>query len=258
MTSQPDCRRWFRRSNTEADWSAVLDQRNDLVLEHLPLVRAIVARCRVRLPAHLEFSDLVQAGILGLLDAAHKYKTDIGVSFSTYATHRIRGAILDSLRREDPAARKLRRRHRELESVRHALTQKLQRSPTESEVSEQSGMDLDTVRAVAQDIHQVNQMFERHSASAPPGLERSAATAVEPEAICQDEERASLVKELIGKLPDSYRLVITMHYMTNLSLKEIGGSFGVPERQVSRMHARALQRIHAMLRTRGITAPGEL
>ena len=79
---------------------ALPDLRNDLVLEHLPLVKAIAARCRVKLPSHLEFSDLAQAGILGLLDAAQKYTTGTEASFSTYATHRIRGAILDSLGRQ--------------------------------------------------------------------------------------------------------------------------------------------------------------
>jgi RNA polymerase sigma factor for flagellar operon FliA len=245
------------RSDTEAVWPAMLDQRNELVLEHLPLVKSIAARCRVRLPSHVEFSDLVQAGILGLLDAAEKFKSDIEVSFSTYATHRITGAILDSLRKEDPAARKLRRRHRELESVRGELTQELQRCPTESEVSERSGIDLDTLRATAQDIHHVNQLCDQDSTSSA-GFELSETRVPEPETIYQGEERSSLVKQLIGKLPESHKMVLTMHYMTNISLKEIGGSCGLPERKISRMHTQALQRIHAMLRTKGITTRSEL
>ncbi len=256
--SQPDRGRWSRACNPEASGPDAADQRNDLILEHLPLVKAIAARCRVKLPSHLEFSDLVQAGILGLLDAAPKYTPGTEASFSTYATHRIRGAILDSLRRQDPAARKLRRRHRQLESVRTALSQELQRCPTEAEVSERSGVNLDSLRETVLDIHTVSQMSEQDSPSASGEFEQSKASVAQPESIYQGNQRAWLVKELIGKLPESYRMVITMHYMTDLSLKEISGSFGVPERQVSRIHTQALHRIHAMLRTKGITAKAEL
>jgi RNA polymerase sigma factor for flagellar operon FliA len=252
----PDRRCYSRQTSTDAPSSAGVDERNDLVLEHLPLVKAIAARCRSRLPAHVELSDLVQAGILGLLDAAHKYQQDLEVSFATYATRRIEGAILDNLRNEDPAARQLRRRHRDLENVRNELTQELKRFPTESEVSERSGIDLESLRATARDIHHVNQMLEQDSSAG--AFDQSEAFADHPEEIYQGQERAWLVRELIEKLPECYRIVITMHYMTNLSLKTIGGSFGVPERQVSRMHTQALDRIHAMLRTRGITARSEL
>jgi RNA polymerase sigma factor for flagellar operon FliA len=253
-----DARSSTQRRYLDVLWPVVLGQRNDLVLEHLPLVKAIAARCRVRLPSHLEFSDLVQAGILGLLDAARKYNTGTDASFSTYATHRIRGAILDNLRTQDPAARKLRRRHRELESARRDLMQELQRSPTEGEVSERSGIDLESLRATARDIHQVSQMSAGESASASAEFEQSKTSTAQPESIYQVRERARLVKDLIAKLPECYRMVITMHYMTDLSLKEISGSFGVPERQVSRMHTQALTRIHAMLQTKGITARAEL
>ena len=250
-------RRLARRCDPDIDPRPLTDERNDLVLEHLPLVKAIAARCRVRLPSHLEFSDLVQAGILGLLDAARKYDRNAQACFATYATHRIRGAIVDSLRRQDPATRRLRRRHRVLENARNELTHELQRCPTESEVSERSGIDLESLRVTIREIRQVNQMSEQDSALA--SVERERATAVaQPEAIYQGQERALLVKELIEKLPECYRMVITMHYMTDISLKEISGSVGMPERQVSRIHTQALQRINAMLRTKGITAKAEL
>src|SRR5580658_8826689 len=99
--------RQYRPCMLRAD---LLQRRDELVLEYLPLVKVVAAHCRVRLPAHLEFSDLVQAGIVGLLDAASKYNTDTEASFSSYATYRIRGAILDSLRKQDPAARRMRKR----------------------------------------------------------------------------------------------------------------------------------------------------
>ena len=221
-------------------------------------MKAVAAHCRAKLPAHLEFSDLVQAGIVGLLDAACKYDKETEASFSTYATHRIRGAILDSLRGEDPAPRKLRRCHRELDKVRCKLTQELQRFPTESEVSERSGIGLENLRATELDIHHLNQMSGSDGGSISAMFENCQDSLAQPESFYELKERARLVKELIRKVPESYRMVITLHYATDLSLKEIGGSFSVPERQVSRTHKRALQRMNAMLRTGGITARGEI
>jgi RNA polymerase sigma factor for flagellar operon FliA len=230
------------------------DRCDELVLEHLPLVKAIASRMRVRLPAHLELSDLVQAGILGLLEAARKYNPGDAASFSTYATHRIKGAIFDSLRVQDPASRKLRRRHRELEKVRSELTQELQRSPTEPEISERSGIALDRLRSTTLDVHCLNQMCGAEGVSdyGDKGICNDSLN--QPESQYARQARAVILKELIGKLPASYRMVITLHYTDDLSLKEIGGSAGVPERQVSRVHKRALERINAMLVMKGITS----
>ena len=240
--------------NSKPDQSGMPPDRNEVILVHLPLVKAIAAHCRVKLPAHLEFSDLVQAGIVGLLDAVSKYRPETEVSFSTYAAHRIRGAILDSLREEDPAPRKLRRRQRELEKVRGELTQELRRGPTEFEVSERSGIDLASLRATTLDIHYLNQMSGLHCDPEAQWPEQYQDSGAQPDSIYQLKERARLVNDVIQKLPATYRAVITLHYTTDLSLKEIGGSFGVAERQLSRIHKLALQRVHAMLRTRGITA----
>ena len=93
-------------------WPDLAERRNAMVIDHLPMVKAIAARFRLKLPLHLELNDLVQAGIVGLLEAAHRYDPGTENCFSTYATHRIKGAILDSLRGQDPASRKLRKAHR--------------------------------------------------------------------------------------------------------------------------------------------------
>jgi RNA polymerase sigma factor for flagellar operon FliA len=254
----PRIRRSAWPSDAEFVRSRILEQRNDLVLEHLPLVKAIAARWRVKVPAHLEVSDLVQAGILGLLDAACRYDPATEASFAAYATHRIKGAIVDSLRNQDPAPRELRKRYRELEKVRSELSQTLQRYPTEAEVSDRAGVDVDSLRAMLLDIHHLEQMSgpDRHSAGAD--LERSEDLQREPESTYEETERAWLVNEVIGRLPESYRAVIILHYTTELSLKEIGGSFGVPERRVSRIHRRALQRINAMFAAMGIRSTSEI
>jgi RNA polymerase sigma factor for flagellar operon FliA len=234
------------------------DRCDELVLEHLSLVKAIASHMRLRLPAHLELSDLVQAGILGLLEAARKYDPGDAASFPTYASHRIRGAIFDSLRGQDPGSRKLRRRHRELERVRSELTQELQRSPTEPEVSQRSGIALDCLRSTILDIHCLNQMGGAEGASdyGDKGICNDSLN--QPESQYERQARAVILKELIRKLPASYRTVITLHYTNDLSFKEIGGSSGVAERQVSRLHKRALERINAMLVAKGITSRSKI
>ncbi|HOK47564.1 MAG TPA: sigma-70 family RNA polymerase sigma factor, partial [Bryobacteraceae bacterium] len=107
-------------------------ERDRLILEHLPLVKAIAVRVHENLPVHVDLDDLVHAGILGLFDAAEKYRPEKNVAFSSYAKHRIKGAILDSLRQLDWASRDLRRRHKQVEAVTRELSAALQRNPTEA------------------------------------------------------------------------------------------------------------------------------
>src|ERR1700722_19119472 len=111
-------------------------ERDELVLKHLPLVRAIAIRVYENLPVHVDVDDLVHAGIMGLFDAALKYNGEKQVSFHGYAKHRIKGAILDSLRDMDWASRDLRKRHKQLEAVTRELAAVMERQPTEDEIAE--------------------------------------------------------------------------------------------------------------------------
>src|ERR1700720_4098599 len=116
-------------------------RRDRIVLEHLPLVKAIAVRVHENLPVHVDLDDLVHAGVLGLLDAASKFDSEKQVAFSSYAKHRIKGAILDSLRQLDWASRDMRRRHKQLEAATQDLSATLHRVPTEAEVAQKLGMD---------------------------------------------------------------------------------------------------------------------
>src|SRR5277367_6766806 len=122
--------------------SAKLARRDRVVLEHLPLVKAIAVRVHENLPVHVDVDDLVHAGILGLFDAASKFNPDKQVAFSSYAKHRIKGAILDSLRQLDWASRDLRRRHKQVEAVTHDLAAQFERQPTEAEIAQKLGVDV--------------------------------------------------------------------------------------------------------------------
>src|SRR5450759_2566777 len=116
------------------------EHRDQTVLDHLSLVKAIAIRVHENLPVHVDMDDLIHAGILGLFDAAEKYSSDRCVAFPAYAKHRIKGAMLDSLRQLDWASRDLRHRHRQMESVVRELTVELQRTPTDEEVADRLGL----------------------------------------------------------------------------------------------------------------------
>src|SRR6202521_5025928 len=135
-------------SQQGAQQKARLARRDRVVLEHLPLVKAIAVRVHENLPVHVDTDDLVHAGILGLFDAASKYNPDKQVAFSSYAKHRIKGAILDSLRQLDWASRDMRRRHKQVEAATRELSATLQRAPTEAEVAEQLGVDVERFRTL--------------------------------------------------------------------------------------------------------------
>ena len=115
-------------------------RRDELILNHLPLVTAIAVRVHENLPVHVELDDLIHAGVMGLFDAATKYDANKMVAFPAYAKHRIKGAILDSLRQLDWASRDLRRRHKQMEQVTQDLTNRLNRAPTPNEIASEMGM----------------------------------------------------------------------------------------------------------------------
>src|SRR5713101_3766578 len=129
--------------------------RDRIVLDHLPLVKAIAVRVHENLPVHVDLDDLVHAGVLGLFDAASKYNPDKQVAFSSYAKHRIKGAILDSLRQLDWASRDMRRRHKQVEAATRELASTLQRNPTESEVAQKLGVEVSRWRQMMIDLRSV-------------------------------------------------------------------------------------------------------
>src|SRR5579864_4704016 len=122
--------------------------RDRIVLEHLPLVKAIAIRLHENLPVHVDLDDLIHAGVLGLFDAVGKYDTSKNVAFQSYAKHRIKGAILDSLRQMDWASRDLRKRQKQVESITRDLSVKLGRNPQDGEVAQEMGVSLERWRRI--------------------------------------------------------------------------------------------------------------
>jgi RNA polymerase sigma factor for flagellar operon FliA len=230
-------------------------ERDELVLKHLPLVRAIAIRVYENLPVHVDVDDLVHAGIMGLFDAALKYNGEKQVSFHGYAKHRIKGAILDSLRDMDWASRDLRKRHKQLEAATRELTAVTGRTPTEAEIAEKMGMDVTRWRQVAVEMRMVGLISA--SARAPESENQSApefpaTDQLNPDVITGQRELRSVLSTAMKTLPDRYQTVIGLYYLGGKTMREIGDRLGINESRVSQIHRAALDKMSVNLQAAGI------
>jgi|SRR5579863_4570125 len=232
-------------------------ERDALVLKHLPLVRAIAIRVYENLPVHVDIDDLVHAGVLGLFDAAVKYNGEKQVSFHGYAKHRIKGAILDSLRDMDWASRDLRKRHKQLEAVTRELAAVMERSPTEAEIAEKMGMDVTRWRQVAVELRMVGLLSastrspESENQNAP---EFPATDQLNPDVIAGQRELRSILSTAMKTLPERYQTVIGLYYLGGKTMREIGDRMGINESRVSQIHRAALDKMSASLQAAGINS----
>jgi RNA polymerase sigma factor for flagellar operon FliA len=230
-------------------------ERDELVLKHLPLVRAIAVRVYENLPVHVDVDDLVHAGIMGLFDAALKYNGDKQVSFHGYAKHRIKGAILDSLRDMDWASRDLRKRHKQLEAVTRELAATMERTPTEAEIAEKMGMDVTRWRQLAVEMRMVGLLSastrapESENQTAP---EYPATDQLNPDVITGQRELRSVLSTAMKTLPDRYQTVIGLYYLGGKTMREIGDRMGINESRVSQIHRAALDKMSVNLQSAGI------
>ncbi len=230
-------------------------RRDELILQHLSLVTAIATRVRESLPVHVELDDLIHAGVMGLFDAATKYKTDKQVAFSAYAKHRIKGAILDSLRTLDWASRDMRRRQKQLEQVNRELTAALNRQPTELEMAEAMGLSAARWRQLLVELRNLNiaatqnhkQENEDHAAPEPP-----CAVETHPDRVYARSEIRARLSGAMAELPKRYQEVVTLYYEQDMTMKEIGAFLGVNESRVSQIHKSALERMQTALTASGI------
>jgi RNA polymerase sigma factor for flagellar operon FliA len=232
-----------------------LSRRDKVVLEHLPLVKAIAVRVHENLPVHVELDDLIHAGILGLFDAATKYNPDKQVIFSSYAKHRIKGAILDSLRQLDWASRDLRRRHKQFEAAQRELAAELQRTPTEAEVAQKLGMDVERWRQMMIDLRSVGLISANTRANENddlPAPEFPSTPETQPDNMCAREQLRSVLAGAMKSLPERYKQVVTLYYTNEMTMKEIGGVLGINESRVSQIHKSALEKMNVVLQGAGI------
>lgn len=237
----------MRLTNIPAD----ARERDRLVIEHVGLVKAMAYRLMQRVPAQVELADLVSVGMLGLLDAAQRYRPTAGVPFDAFARRRLQGAMLDALRDLDWAPRSARKQRRQLDQTLSTLRQDLGREPREDEIAAAMGLSeaeyarlLDTVRSL--ELGTIRQL----GGSDPDGQAMEVAVAPDegPERRLERAELRAHLAAALGELPARERDVLALYYEEELTLAEIGAVLGVSESRVSQIRSLALARLRTSLR----------
>ena len=231
--------------------SGVAAERDLMLMEHLPTVRYLARRIHERLPQHVELDDLVSAGVVGLIDAFSKFDHTKKVQFKSYAQFRIRGAILDSLRTLDWSPRELRRKGRAVEEAIRAVTQRLGRAPSEQEISREMELSLTEYQALLGDLKGLEIGSLHMERSEDSGDEELVYIPGSPEEDplfrCLKGEMKQRLADAIDELPEKERMVLTLYYYEELTMKEIGLTLGVVESRVSQIHSSAVLRLRTAL-----------
>jgi RNA polymerase sigma factor for flagellar operon FliA len=242
-----------------ADDSALADglaaglasDRDKMLVEHLPTVRYIARRIHERLPQHVELDDLVSAGVVGLIDAYAKFDHSKKVLFKSYAQFRIRGAILDSLRTLDWSPRELRRKGRAVEEAIRSVTQRLGRAPAEQEIAAEMTLTLEGYQQLLGDLKGLEIGSLHMERSEDSGDEELAYIPGSPEEDplfrCLKGEMKQCLIDAIEELPEKERMVLTLYYYEELTMKDIGLTLGVVESRVSQIHSSAVLRLRVAL-----------
>jgi RNA polymerase sigma factor for flagellar operon FliA len=231
--------------------------KNQLLNEHAPLVKKLAHQMKAKLPSSVEVDDLIQAGMIGLLDAVNRYEEEHGAQFETYAVQRIRGAMLDELRSSDWMPRGMRQNMRKVEEAMNSLQQRLGRSPSESEVAKQLKLTLVQYQEMLADGggHQLVYYEDFHdSESNEHFLDRYCVdNSSDPlQALMNSGFRAAVI-DAINALPEREKILMGLYYEQELNLKEIGAVMNVSESRVCQLHSQAIARMRANLREKAWT-----
>ncbi|HEX7728252.1 MAG TPA: FliA/WhiG family RNA polymerase sigma factor [Terracidiphilus sp.] len=231
-----------------------------LLVEHLPIVRFLARRIHERLPQHVDLEDLVSAGVVGLMDAFTKFDPAKKVQFRSYAQFRIRGAILDSLRTLDWSPRDLRRKGRAVEEAIRALTARMGRPPNEAEVAQALTLGLAEYQQLLGDLKGLEIGTLHAERNDESGEEELAYVPGRPDEDplfrCLRGELEDRLSDAIAHLPERERLVMTLYYYEEMTMREIGLALGVVESRISQVHASAVVHLRAALRD--LAASGQL
>jgi RNA polymerase sigma factor FliA len=230
-----------------------LPETNDLFDRHTDLVKKLAYQLKAKLPASVEVDDLIQTGMIGLMEAISRYDEGAGAQFETYAVQRIRGAMLDELRSNDWLPRNVRDNMRKIETAINAAQQKFGRAPRESEIAAIMGISLDEYQKLLDNNsgHQLlyYEDFQPDDES-EHFLDRYTASHVgdDPLQALLDEDFRNHLVDAIEALPDREKLLMGLYYEQELNLKETGAVLGVTESRVSQMHSQAVARIRSHMR----------
>ncbi|MCE9593754.1 MAG: FliA/WhiG family RNA polymerase sigma factor [Planctomycetes bacterium] len=221
--------------------------RDKLILDHVPLLKHIAGRMALDLPARIDREDLIGYGMIGLIGAADSWEPARGLKFSTYAYTKVRGAILDELRKQDFLPRSRREKVRELERAIAALEQENGVTPSPEEIAARMGSTLEGVDEILLSAKSAGQTSLDDGPSNELASMLSDPRSKDPAGSAEWQEMKVLLTRAIGELPEPEKTVITLYYAEELLLKEIGEILGVHESRVSQLHSRAIFRLNRAL-----------
>jgi len=230
--------------------------REEIINQYAPLVKIIASQLAIKLPPHIDVNDLISVGITGLLEAIERIDPSRGVRLESYLSLRIRGAMLDELRRRDWVPRSIRQKVKQLEEEYSKVEARLGRAPTEEEMAESFGMELDAYQRFLQEASGATILSFEDLGFSKNGEERDILECIaDPNAYNPFNqvnflEVRDILAQAIDELPEKERLVLSLYYYEELNLKEIGKILGVTESRVCQLHSQALLRLKGKLRKR--------
>ena len=222
------------------------DQQQQRIVEHLGLVKRIAYHLIGRLPSSVQLDDLIQAGMLGLIEASKNYNPSQGASFETYASIRVRGAMLDEVRHADWSPRSLHRKMREVSEAIRQIENETGRDAKDHEVAERMGISLDDYHNIMRDSAN-SRMFSIDQADDEGHGYHLSSDEKDPSGVLQKEGFAQALAQCISELPEREQLVMSLYYNEELNLKEIGQVLEISESRVCQIHGQSLARIRAKM-----------
>lgn len=247
MTETPEKQNELWKAYAETKSPAI---REKLIIEYSPLVKFVAGRLSIYFGTHVEYEDLVSFGVFGLIDAIDKFDLTKGVKFETYASLRIRGSIIDSIREMDWVPRSLRQKSKEIEKIYSEVENELGHAATDREVADKLGITVEDFSKLLNEVTISSMM------SLDEFLEQNYEIGVEshnvlkegiPENYIEASELKKTLGDSINKLPEKEKMVITLYYYEELTLKEISAIMSVSESRISQLHTKALLRLRGKL-----------
>ena len=231
------------------------ENREEVIKRYSPMIKYVANRIAMRLPPHIEVDDLISVGVLGLMDAISKYDSSRGAKFKTYAEFRVRGAILDELRAMDWVPRSIRQKASSVDKVVQALQAKLSRTPEDEEVAKEMGLSLDQFHDTLNETKSIPVFsLEDLGIAKESGEQQSLLDCLAGKADADPQTQIRLIelKEIIAKaidaLPEKERLMVSLYYYEELTMKEIGAVLEITESRVSQIHSKAVYRLRTKLK----------
>lgn len=231
------------------------DLKESLILHYVPLVRGLAKGLHMKLPQTIEYADLVSYGFLGLLDAIDRFKPEKGIDFKAYAKVRINGAIIDGIRSEKRLPRSIQEKARKLNHAHEVLAAQLRRFPEEEEVADYLGIEVEKLRQNLLDIGNSyvlsldDLMSSSDKGEGPLNLLDSLEdeNALDPYDLSEKQNMREMVRDAIALLPEREKIILSLYYYEDLSMKEVGEVLNITESRVSQIHSTAVSRLRSHL-----------